>query len=1039
MPVFNAGSIEATLDVDPSPFDRALNEARAKGKSFERERWRAKLDVDSAAANRALTAINTKLTRFRGTHNARLTVSNYGQTNTQILRTTGLLDNLERTYRPKIELDGVPESVAEAAVLNRSLDALTQEREAEVGIKVDQGGLRQIDRASGRLALYAKALAVVGPGLIPVGALAAPALTGIVDLLGGVVLGAGATVLAFQGIGEASTALTEYGLDPTAENLAKVKEALAGLAPEARQFVLELQTIKPLFDQLQGDTAGAFFGGFEGGLQNVVGLLPEFREILVNTAGEAGTLGEEITASLDSDRWAGYLAFLAEDAPEALRNIVEIAGPAAKGVAELMMAFEPLNDDFAGYLAGKSQDFEGWASGLKTDPQFMEFMEYVRDNGPRVAEAAGAIGNALLQVVQAASPLGGPTLMAIEAVADAVALIADSPLGTPFLAAVSAVTLLNTGLKASVALQGALGLAAGRTAATSAVAAGGAAVATGAGSAAAAAAGGAAASKYTPSTKTVGTLAAVAVAPAAIEYLQDLSGGYDGVASSVDEVAAALQRGSLPDEFGNIGENLTLLNDRSDGFAAFSDGLDETFGMVTETMEEAKAEAAALDGALVQIANTKGPEAAQKAFTKFGEELGFSAAEMGELKAQLPGFESAVSGLPGLFDFAPGGGFLNGVVKALEKGTDSAYDFKAAMQSASAFLEGRASARDFEAAIDAATASLKQNGKTLDINTEKGRANEAALDNIAASAGVVAEGLKGVARTEALQRARTQLIRIAQAMGMGAKEARELADDAGLADQSLSLLGRRTAKPIVDLVKNAFDFKTKDANNKLTATDKRVARPGADLATGAFDGKSRGVMDQLNVTDRFTANPTVNLNDMASAKARSIQASINAITGKSVDIVINTFRNVFGGKANEDGGFYNGPVRAFEDGGYGSNGRYYSRTPQIVQGGANIVWGEKATGWEAYISGKPSERDRNLEVLDMAAQRLGVGAANPSATLTPAGWDGATSPRPRGRGSNDADRIVAAIRSRPPVVVVARSDDQAAELIERVDFAMRRR
>lgn len=50
-----------------------------------------------------------------------------------------------------------------------------------------------------------------------------------------------------------------------------------------------------------------------------------------------------------------------------------------------------------------------------------------------------------------------------------------------------------------------------------------------------------------------------------------------------------------------------------------------------------------------------------------------------------------------------------------------------------AFLETQANEDGFEAAIDAATASLKENGKTLDANTEKGRANRSALRDIASS------------------------------------------------------------------------------------------------------------------------------------------------------------------------------------------------------------------------------------------------------------------------------------------------------------------
>jgi hypothetical protein len=48
-------------------------------------------------------------------------------------------------------------------------------------------------------------------------------------------------------------------------------------------------------------------------------------------------------------------------------------------------------------------------------------------------------------------------------------------------------------------------------------------------------------------------------------------------------------------------------------------------------------------------------------------------------------------------------------------------------------LAQRADARGFQQAIDDATAALKKNGNTLDIHTQKGRDNQAALDQVAAS------------------------------------------------------------------------------------------------------------------------------------------------------------------------------------------------------------------------------------------------------------------------------------------------------------------
>ena len=100
-------------------------------------------------------------------------------------------------------------------------------------------------------------------------------------------------------------------------------------------------------------------------------------------------------------------------------------------------------------------------------------------------------------------------------------------------------------------------------------------------------------------------------------------------------------------------------------------------------------------------------------------------------------------------------------------------------------LSEAAAHRDFEAAVDDARKALEENGKTLDINTDKGRANEQALDGIADSAlGLMASqkeaGAGAAEMADSLERGRKAFIDQATAMGMPRKEAEKLADTYGL-------------------------------------------------------------------------------------------------------------------------------------------------------------------------------------------------------------------------------------------------------------------
>ena len=96
-------------------------------------------------------------------------------------------------------------------------------------------------------------------------------------------------------------------------------------------------------------------------------------------------------------------------------------------------------------------------------------------------------------------------------------------------------------------------------------------------------------------------------------------------------------------------------------------------------------------------------------------------------------------------------------------------------------LTARQAVRNLEEAYDAASEAVKENGKTLDEGTAKGRANAAALDKIvieakAARDAIIAQkGSQGEANA-VMEKARANFISTAVAMDMSKTEAKKLAD-----------------------------------------------------------------------------------------------------------------------------------------------------------------------------------------------------------------------------------------------------------------------
>lgn len=376
------------------------------------------------------------------------------------------------TRRERVILDledhftpGIAKAAAGTALLNRELKSLsrdsvqTRRSVSDIDRPVSDLGRssntasKEVDKLSGRMRIMADVAAILDPSLIPIGSVAVPAVAGLASQLGFAAVAGGTAILAFQGVGDALKALNDYQLSPTEAHLKSLQDKMSALGPAGRDFVRELQRLRPVLQDLQNVAQAGMFPGVTEGLKAMETALPKVEAVIAAVSKELGSIAADAGKSLASDRWTPFLDFIAREAPSALHDMAKAAGNTVHALAELWMAFDPLNDDFSHWLVRASESLDQWASGLSKTQGFHEFVDYIRTNGPQVVDTFVAIANAVLQIVEAASPLGGPVLHGVEALANLVAAIADSDLGTPIFVAVAALSLLNRTIAISEGLQ----------------------------------------------------------------------------------------------------------------------------------------------------------------------------------------------------------------------------------------------------------------------------------------------------------------------------------------------------------------------------------------------------------------------------------------------------------------------------------------------------------------------------------------------------------------------------------------------------------
>jgi hypothetical protein len=140
----------------------------------------------------------------------------------------------------------------------------------------------------------------------------------------------------------------------------------------------------------------------------------------------------------------------------------------------------------------------------------------------------------------------------------------------------------------------------------------------------------------------------------------------------------------------------------------------------------------------------------------------------------------------------------------------------AMMQWNDAAIAGSNAAISYQAAVDAATSAVKANGRTLDIGTEKGRANQTALNQLADAANrqtqaMDAAGRSNVSVAATAERARANFIRVATQMGATVPQAKRMAD-AMINIPNVSREAKLTANK-------------KDLEKKLAAARRELADP----------------------------------------------------------------------------------------------------------------------------------------------------------------------------------------------------------------------
>jgi hypothetical protein len=179
-----------------------------------------------------------------------------------------------------------------------------------------------------------------------------------------------------------------------------------------------------------------------------------------------------------------------------------------------------------------------------------------------------------------------------------------------------------------------------------------------------------------------------------------------------------------------------------------------------------------LDGAFADMVRNGNIAGAQKQMELYENAARDAGLPIASLRKMFPQYAAAVAAAK-----PP----VTALTDATKKHTGAVkLDSAALLAQAQALLKTRGSHVAFEASVDDASKALKENGRTLDIHTAKGRTNRTALDQIASSTlqwrdAAKEAGASQKRQTQITEQGRAELVRMGQRFGLSKKAAKEYA------------------------------------------------------------------------------------------------------------------------------------------------------------------------------------------------------------------------------------------------------------------------
>lgn len=349
----------------------------------------------------------------------------------------------EQDVSIEVELDAM-KAVKDAAALNAELDALIDEHK-EIKVDVDRSGIDMFREAvqsatfslgkPGMMGTLIGGVVLLASTLGPLTAAAAGVSAGMVGSFS--VMGASVGAFAalaiptFKEVAEGFKILNTETKNLSPEKLAEYKEKLAELkagAPGVYQAAQAVKSLADRFKELAENLRPIVIGAMVSALGAANIVLEEMAPVAMRAGRAIRDLMRDAKEGLKGEEWQTFFSYLQENARGFTQVWGETWGNFITGIANMIVAFDPLTKFVNQGFLSMSESFREWSRTLSDNPGFKDFVNYVKVNGPIIWDNLGKIVIGIKDLFVALEPLGMKVITTIGSLFEAISnLVTTNP------------------------------------------------------------------------------------------------------------------------------------------------------------------------------------------------------------------------------------------------------------------------------------------------------------------------------------------------------------------------------------------------------------------------------------------------------------------------------------------------------------------------------------------------------------------------------------------------------------------------------------